>query len=89
MPSGLKVKFYKSCLQGINVFSKFMGMVCKFLNCIERVMPLKYLGLSVGVNPLKLVTWEPTLEQLSQKLQSWGNKVCESWGSYCSSQCDD
>jgi hypothetical protein len=63
MTSGLKVKFHKSCLLGINVSSEFMSMTCKFLNCSEGVVSLKHLGLSVGANRLKPVTWEPLFEQ--------------------------
>jgi len=74
MTSGLQVNFYKSCLMGINVSSEFMTMSCGFLNCSEGMIPFKYLGLPVGANPSKLVTWEPLLEHLSRKLHSWGNK---------------
>ena len=74
MASGLKVNFYKSCLIGINVSPEFMTMACNFLNCSDRMVPFKYLGLPVGPNPLKLTTWVPLLEQLSRKLHSWGNK---------------
>jgi len=74
MTSSLKVNFYKSCLMGVNVQPEFMTLACDFLNCSEGVVPFKYLGLPVEANPLKLATWEPLLEQLSRRLNSWGNK---------------
>jgi hypothetical protein len=74
MASGLKVNFYKSCLMGINVPSEFMSMACDFLNCSEGAVPFKYLELPVGANSLKISTWEPLLEHISRKLNSWGHK---------------
>lgn len=38
-----------------------------------------YLGLPVGANVRKLSSWEPVLERISAKLNSWGNK-CISLG---------
>jgi len=74
MASGLKVNFYKSCLLGINVDPVFMGMACNFLNCNQGSFPFRYLGMPVGGNPGRISTWDPLLEHLSKKLNSWGNK---------------
>ena len=74
MASGLKVNFHKSSLIGVNVQRKFMEAACRFLHCREGVVPFKYLGLPVGANSRSLSTWEPMLEQLKKRLNSWGNK---------------
>jgi hypothetical protein len=74
MASGLKVNFYKSCLMGINVSPEFMVTACNFLNCGQGSFPFKYLGLPVGGNPGRAITWEPLLDQFSKKLNSWGNR---------------
>ena len=74
MASRLKVNFFKSCLMGVNVSREFMIMVCDFLNCSEGSLPFKYLGLPVDANPGRVATWEPLLDQLSKRLNSWGNK---------------
>lgn len=74
MVSGLKVNFYKSCLIGVNVGREFMEMACNFMNCREGSLPFKYLGLPMGANPKKMGTWEPLIESLKKKLNSWGNK---------------
>ena len=74
MVSGLKVNFYKSCLMGINVDADFVEMACNFLNCGQGSFPFRYLGLSVGGNPGRVSTWDPLLEHLTKKLNSWGNK---------------
>jgi hypothetical protein len=52
-------------------------MACTFLNCRERLVPLKYLGLPVGANPRWLSTseFEPMLDQLRRRLNMWRNIV--------------
>ena len=74
MVSGLKVNFFKSCLIGVNVPSEFMDIASSFLNCTRGSLPFKYLGLPVRENPKRQTIWEPLLEQLSKKLNSWGNR---------------
>lgn len=51
-----------------------MEMACNFMNCREDFLPFKYLGLPVGANPTRMSTWEPLLECLKKRLNSWGNK---------------
>lgn len=74
MVSGLKINFFKSSLIGVNVVSDFMDLTCNFLNCSEGSIPFKYLGLPVGANPGSMSTWEPLVESISGKLNSWGHK---------------
>ncbi|PNX74297.1 ribonuclease H [Trifolium pratense] len=74
LASGLKVKFWKSCLMGVNVSDNFMESACSFLNCIQGVVPFKYLGLPVGANPRRMATWEPLVSSLRKKLNSWSNR---------------
>jgi hypothetical protein len=72
--SGIKINFWKSCLLGVNVSDEFLERGCSFLNCKRGVVPFKYLGLPVGANPKRIVTWEPLLDQIKRRLNSWGNK---------------
>ncbi|MCH79913.1 ribonuclease H protein, partial [Trifolium medium] len=74
MASGLRVNFHKSCLMGVNVSNEFMNMGAEFLNCRLGSVPFKYLGLPVGANPRRLVTWQPLLNTLQNKLSVWGNR---------------
>ncbi|GAU23391.1 hypothetical protein TSUD_334390 [Trifolium subterraneum] len=74
LASGLRVNFWKSCLMGVNVSNNFMEVACTFLNCIRGGVPFKYLGLPVGANPRRMSTWEPLVERIRKKLNSWGNK---------------
>ncbi|MCH88765.1 RNA-directed DNA polymerase (Reverse transcriptase), partial [Trifolium medium] len=45
------------------------------LNCIQGGIPFKYLGLPVGANPRRMSTWDPLVEKIRRKLNSWGNKL--------------
>jgi hypothetical protein len=72
--SGLRVNFWKSSLMGINVDNHFLEMASTFLNCIRGCIPFKYLGLPVGANPRRMATWEPMVEKIRRKLNSWGKK---------------
>jgi hypothetical protein len=74
MVSRLKINFFKSSLIGVNVASEFMAMACNFLNCSEGFVPFKYLGLPVGANPKSMSTWEPLVEKISRRLNTWGHK---------------
>jgi len=45
-----------------------------FYKCCDRNLPFKYLGLPEGTNPKRISTWEPLLEKLRRKLNSWTNR---------------
>ncbi|PNX65871.1 cytochrome p450, partial [Trifolium pratense] len=74
MASGLKVNFWKSCVMGVNVTNEFLVMASDFLNCRIGRTPFKYLGLPVGANSRKMSTWEPMMDVIKGRLNSWGNK---------------
>jgi hypothetical protein len=74
LASGLKVNFWKSCLMGVNVPSSFMGMACNFLNCKYGEIPFVYLGLPVGANLRRCSTWDSLIDQLRNRLRSWGKR---------------
>jgi hypothetical protein len=74
MASGLKVNFWKSCVLGVNLSQEFLGMASDFLNCRIGRTPFKYLGLPVGASSRKLATWEPMLDSIRCRLNSWRNK---------------
>lgn len=69
-----KSQFSQSCFIGINLPLGFMEMTCNFFHYSEGSIPFTYLDLSVGANSRKLFTWEPLLEKLRNRLNSWRNK---------------
>lgn len=74
MVSGLKINFSKSSLVGINVSEDFMAMACDFLNCSAGSIPFKYLGLPVSANMRSMSTWEPLVETIEGRLNTWNNR---------------
>ncbi|WJX91754.1 hypothetical protein P8452_73481 [Trifolium repens] len=74
MVSGLKVNFWKSSLMGVNVSNDFLRLASIFLNCKIGVVPFKYLGLPVGANIRRALTWEPLISSLRKRLGNWNNK---------------
>jgi hypothetical protein len=74
LASGLKVNFWKSCLMGVNVPPLFLESTCNFLNCKLGAIPFLYLGLPVGANPRRCATWDPLIDHIRKRLQSWGNR---------------
>ncbi|KAK7410878.1 hypothetical protein VNO78_02073 [Psophocarpus tetragonolobus] len=71
LTSGLKVNYSKSQFFGLNVQNSFTRAVSNLLNCIVSTPPFKFLGIPVGVNPRKVETWKPILEQFQRKLAAW------------------
>jgi hypothetical protein len=72
--SGIKVNFAKSRLMGVNIEDSFMSIAAKFLNCKLGKLPFTYLGLPVCANPRREATWEPMIEVLNKRLNSWKNR---------------
>ncbi|WJX66218.1 hypothetical protein P8452_50797 [Trifolium repens] len=72
--SGLKVKFSKSNIIGVNVHNSFLEGAASFLHCKVRSLPFTYLSLPVGVNPRSKSTWKPVLKAIENRLHSWKNK---------------
>jgi exonuclease III len=72
--SGLKVNFGKSRIFGVGLEESFMLVASKFLNCKRGKIPFIYLGLPVGANHRKEVTWEPVIEVLKRRLHTWKNR---------------
>ncbi|GAU21795.1 hypothetical protein TSUD_176400 [Trifolium subterraneum] len=68
------VNFYKSNIMGVNVSPEFLGVAEGFLHCRIGSIPFIYLGLPVGLNHRKEVTWQPLLDSLAKRLGVWRNK---------------
>ncbi|GKV35031.1 hypothetical protein SLEP1_g43351 [Rubroshorea leprosula] len=69
--SGLKVNYRKSSLIGINTDDEWIEKMAWLLNCKTDVLPCKYLGVPLGANPRRLVTWKPLIETFRRKLSAW------------------
>ncbi|CAJ2656345.1 unnamed protein product [Trifolium pratense] len=72
--SGLKVNFYKSKLYGINLDDNFLSAASSFLHCEVESIPFRFLGIPVGANPRRKVTWNPIVEAMKKRLNTWSGR---------------
>lgn len=72
--SGLKINFSKSQLCGIGVPEESVQSFANVLECGIVSLPFKYLGLPLGANPRRIVTWKPVIERYEKKLALWKRK---------------
>ena len=69
--SELKLNLAKSIVAGINIASDKLESIANCLGCSVGNWPLNYLGLPLGGNPNSLAFWEPVVESISKRLESW------------------
>lgn len=81
--SGLKVNFAKSKLAGISMERGETQRFAVMLNCLTMEVPFVYLGMQVGANPRKIISWEPVLQRLRKRLATWKNRSLSFGGKLC------
>ncbi|XP_058733104.1 uncharacterized protein LOC131604696 [Vicia villosa] len=69
--SELKVNFCKSKVYNINLEEYFLERDSQFLCCCSDTLPLKFLGISVGINPRRCNSWTSFVISLKKRLSSW------------------
>jgi hypothetical protein len=72
--SGLKINFVKSKLYGFNIELRFLEASSYYLSCLSDVIPFKFLGIPVGANPRRRVTWKPEVDVMAKRLNSWSGR---------------
>ncbi|CAJ2641645.1 unnamed protein product [Trifolium pratense] len=72
--SGLKVNFFKSKLYGINLDDNFLSAASSFLHCEVDSIPFRFLGIPVGANPRRKITWNPIVEAMKKRLNAWNGR---------------
>ncbi|XP_015954786.1 uncharacterized protein LOC107479150 [Arachis duranensis] len=78
--SGLSINFEKSNLIPVNCSQEWVSRMCQLLGCQEAILPVKYLGISLGANPWLVKTWKPVLDKIEEKLSLWKAKVLSKAG---------
>lgn len=71
--SRLKVNFHKSQLIGVNVKEGWMNETANFLNCKVGALSFTYLGLPIGGDARRKITWQPVLVKIRNCLASWNS----------------
>ncbi|CAJ2628008.1 unnamed protein product [Trifolium pratense] len=72
--SGLKINFFKSKLYGINLDDNFLNAASAFLHCGVESIPFRFLGIPVGANPRRKITWNPIVDNMRKRLSSWNGR---------------
>jgi hypothetical protein len=67
MISGLKVKFNKNMLVGVNIPSSWLREAVSALRCKMGNVPFVYLGLLIGGNSRRLDFWEPIMNRIKHR----------------------
>lgn len=57
--SGLKINYHKIILYGIGIGVGETQQMAQVFNCQTQSLPIKYLGMPLGVNPRLKSTWKP------------------------------
>ncbi|XP_072074455.1 uncharacterized protein [Arachis hypogaea] len=78
--SGLSINFDKSNLISVNCEKEWVTHACGVLGCKEAVLPVRYLGISLGANPRLVKTWKPIIDKVEEKLSLWKTKVLNKAG---------
>lgn len=73
--SGLKINYHKSVVSGAGVPVESMNEFVSVLNCKVKSLPIKCLGLPLGVNPSRKATWRPVLDKVRSKLVGWKKEI--------------
>ena len=69
--SGLKINKAKCFLAGINSESEKLNRMAVSWGCEVGCWPIKYLGLPLGGRPRAIKFWDPVVETMEKRLQSW------------------
>ncbi|XP_016178055.1 uncharacterized protein LOC107620404 [Arachis ipaensis] len=80
MMSGLSINFDKSSLIPINCEQPWTHNMCNLLGCKEANLPMRYLGISLRVNPRRVSTWKTVIDKVEEKLSLWKAKVLNKVG---------
>jgi len=73
--SGLKVNFHKSFIGSVGVCVVDASIFSKCLNCLQMVLPFRYLGLPIGGNHRLVSFWDSVIEKIKSRLSRWKGKL--------------
>ncbi|XP_026385064.1 uncharacterized protein LOC113280686 [Papaver somniferum] len=67
--AGMKLNLDKSTMISFGA-NDVIGELAKELGCKTEVLPIKYLGMSIGVTSRSILIWDAVSEKMAQKLAS-------------------
>ncbi|KAK9095318.1 hypothetical protein Scep_026787 [Stephania cephalantha] len=69
--SGLQLNMDKCLLAGINMDEQIVRQKARSIGCGEGSWPMKYLGMPLGGSPLKKTFWDPVIQKIGHRIESW------------------
>ena len=81
--SGLRINFHKSAVGVVGISNLDMIFFSKCLNCRQMALPFKYLGVTIGGNPRRVVFWNPIIDKIKSRLSSWKGRMLSVAGRIC------
>ncbi|XP_076927131.1 uncharacterized protein LOC143590578 [Bidens hawaiensis] len=75
MCSGMKFNVQKSFLFGLGVSNMEVSNLAETMGCKVGSFPFTYLGIKVAANMNRIAHWDPVIDTICNRLQSWKAKV--------------
>lgn len=72
--SGLNINCQKSEFMGIGLDKQNLALLADHFGCKSGGWPNIYLGLPLNRKPKSLAFWEPVIEKIEKRLQTWGSQ---------------
>jgi hypothetical protein len=69
--SGLKINYEKSEMYALNLSDTECASLASVIGCKVAQLPLKYLGVPINNKSLTDIDWQPLLDKIEKRLQSW------------------
>ncbi|GJX12486.1 RNA-directed DNA polymerase, eukaryota [Tanacetum coccineum] len=82
LASGLKINIHKSKLMGIGIPQDVVASTASSIGCATLTSPFNYLGVKVGGNMSRLVSWDEVTAKISSRLSKWKLKTLSVGGRY-------
>ncbi|GJY35856.1 RNA-directed DNA polymerase, eukaryota [Tanacetum coccineum] len=82
MASGLKINIHKSKLMGIGIPQDVVASTANSIGCAILTSPFNYLGVKVGGNMSRLISWDEVIAKISSRLSKWKLKTLSVGGRY-------
>ena len=68
--SGLSLNYDKPIIIPLNDVEEEVNFLFECFRCLVSSLPITYLGISLGANPIRVSTWAPIIEKI-KKLSGW------------------
>nr|GEX87830.1 zinc finger, CCHC-type [Tanacetum cinerariifolium] len=75
LASGLKINLHKSKLMGIGVSSNVVAAAASLIGCSILTTLFNYLGVKVGSNMSRIISWDDVISKVSSRLSKWKLKL--------------